>query len=482
MGIAHYSWRTSSLSLLAVAAWALSSPIVAAQQQQQGQQPPNQSGAPIPAYHSPFASAANDSGQDNAQEPSPDTRPLAGARNLALAGLETKRSFWQPHFDLYGTGDSNAGQSTSSSSWSTWTSFSGGVDIQQVSGNAELTLGYTGGFIYSSDSSASNGVVQRLNLTDKYTFRRATITVIDQLSYLPEQGFGFGGLGGTATAGGGTGGLAPGFVANQTILTGRNRNLSNSSALEWDTSLTPRSSLTFSGGYSILRYFESSAFDAWQVSGRVGYNHQISPKSTVALIYNFTAIRYQGTNQSIDDHTAQFSYGRRVTGRLALQIAGGPDVATFRTPISTSATGSTRIYWSLNGSLQYQLRRNSVGLGYVHGVSGGSGALQGSIADTVSGSFTRQMSRTFSSGITAGYSRNSGLAPGNAAMNQRYSYWFTGATLSHPLSRTLGLSLSYQMQYQDSNIPFCIGPTCGSSVLRHLISVGVGWHERPLLF
>jgi hypothetical protein len=67
-------------------------------------------------------------------------------------------------------------------------------------------------------------------------------------------------------------------------------------------------------------------------------------------------------------------------------------------------------------------------------------------------------------------------------LSQAYDYWFVGANLSHPVGRALGLTLSYQMQYQDSNTSFCIGPTCGTSVIRHLISVGVGWHERPLLF
>ena len=29
---------------------------------------------------------------------------------------------------------------------------------------------------------------------------------------------------------------------------------------------------------------------------------------------------------------------------------------------------------------------------------------------------------------------------------------------------------------------FCVGVTCGTSYFRNLISVGVSWHDRPLLF
>jgi hypothetical protein len=109
--------------------------------------------------------------------------------------------------------------------------------------------------------------------------------------------------------------------------------------------------------------------------------------------------------------------------------------------------------------------------------------LAGSLTDTVYGSVTRQMSRTFSSGILGGYSRNQGEAvTASTPSNQSFDYWYGGANLSYPIGRSLGLTLAYQLQYQTSNQSFCVGPTCGTSVIRHMISLGIGWHERPLLF
>jgi hypothetical protein len=129
------------------------------------------------------------------------------------------------------------------------------------------------------------------------------------------------------------------------------------------------------------------------------------------------------------------------------------------------------------------LARTSFGLSYNHGVSGGSGALAGALSDTFYGSVTRAMSRTFSSGITGGYSRNSGTDIGTTApSNQTFDYWYGGANFTHPIGRSLGLTIAYQLQYQTSNAAFCIGPTCGTSVITHMISLGIGWHERPLLF
>src|ERR1700689_2205804 len=106
---------------------------------------------------------------------------------------------------------------------------------------------------------------------------------------------------------------------------------------------------------------------------------------------------------------------------------------------------------------EYALRRAMLALAYNHGVNAGSGVLGGSVTDTVSGSATRQMSRTFSSGLTAGYSRSNGLAiDSTTPTSQTYDYWFAGASFSHPMGRTLGLTFSFQLQYQNSNASFCI--------------------------
>lgn len=107
----------------------------------------------------------------------------------------------------------------------------------------------------------------------------------------------------------------------------------------------------------------------------------------------------------------------------------------------------------------------------------------GSISDTVRGSLTHQLTRTFGATITTGYARNGALAiPGFSIVDQSYSYWFGGVSLSHPWGRTMNLSLSYQAQYQDSNFGFCAGPTCGTSLIIHLISVGLNWQGRPIAF
>ena len=439
------------------------------------------------------AMASNTDADQNSDQAVRANRPLSGVQNLTL-GVESGRSYWQPHFDVFGTADSNPRQNGQRRNWITWTSASAGVDIHKISGISDLTLGYTSGGMYSNQNNVSNGIVQGLNFADKLTFRRSSVSFFGQASYLPESPFGFAGLGtGLPENGFNLPGLA--FNPGQTVLTGRGKMLTNSDAIELEKFLTRRSSLTFSGGYSLLHHFGSNSdlFNYGIVNVRGGYNHQLTEKDTVAVIYTFGDFRYTGSSQSVVDHTLQLSYGRLISDKLALQIAVGPDVYSSQTAAGILAGGSNtsggttaptqrRVQWSLNSSLQYQERRYGLALSYDHGVNGGAGVLTGALANTVTGSLTRQMSRTFSSGLSGGYSRNHGLPDTGAFANQVYDYWFGGVNLTEPLGSTLGLTLSYQVQYQTSNNAACVGPTCGANVLRHMISVGLGWHERPLLF
>ena len=313
---------------------ALGVPTVRAQQTQdqsqaQGQPQvpaPEQPEAPIPAYRSPLASAADNDQTDAEAEPvAPDTTSLTGVQNFSL-GIPTTRSYWQPHvWTIAGTADSNALETAQGSGWGAQASISGGVDAYRTSGNSALSLGYTGGGTFSNESGVGNGIVQELNVSDKLSFRREALSFFDELSYLPESSFGYGGLGGSTIGGSLPGGTGVGY--GQTILTGQGQNIENAFATEVDVYLTGRSSLTFVGGYTLLHYFDSNLLDYGDTNARAGYNYQLTRKDTIAISYLFSDFQYSNFDQSFSTHTVQGSYGRRVTGRLAFQIAAGPQVA-----------------------------------------------------------------------------------------------------------------------------------------------------------
>lgn len=471
----------------------------------QGQQQ-NQSQPPIPAYHSPFSVATGDN-QDETQTATPDDRPLTGVQYLSMGNLEVKRSYWQPRFDFAGTADSNPEENPNnngtSTDWTGWGSFLGGVDIQRISGASDLVIDYTGGGMYSNAEGSANGIVQEFGGVETIRFRRSTLSFLDQLSYLPQAGLGFGGLGGLPLLGSGSTGLTSGFTTAQSILTGEGQNLANSSMAQLNIFLTPRSSITLAGGYDLLHFFGNDLLDSGALTFQGGYNYRASEHNTVGAFYAYTGLRYSNSNESIDVHSLEASFGRQVTGKLAFQVAAGPEFELFQTPASvagssggTTGTGSSNsstsnLGWTLTAAASYRRERTDFGLTYLHGVTSGSGVFAGAVSDTATGSLTRQMSKTFSSGIVAGYSRNTGVDTGLTGVTTvttvsgsslAYDYWFAGANFARPLSETFALTFSYQLQYQTANTTFCVGPTCGSSVVRNLISVGLSWHERPLPF
>jgi hypothetical protein len=481
------------ISLTAMGAIALSAaPALWAQQQpdpQQGQQPTT----PIPAIRSPLASGA-DNGADEtlgSQQMTPDTRSLTGAEDLSLGTVPVEHSYWQPHFSVSATADSNPNYSTGSSDWSAWTSLFGGVDIHHVSGVSDMFFSYTGGGMFSNGGEVQNGIIQELSFKDKFTFRRSSLSVFEQLGYLPESSFGFAGAAGAGIPGGSGLGLGTSFNPGAALLTPRGQNLSSSTVVEFDTNLSPRTSLTFVGGYSLLRYFENGLANYGDATFQAGYNYQLTRKDTIAVSYQFSAFRYDNLNQSINSNTIEGSYGRRITGRLAFQIAAGPQFVSSTTPITgpnftpgTSTSSVTALHWTLNTSLAYQLRRASLTASYNHAVNGGSGLLAGAETDIVTGTLNDQVSRTFNASWSAGYSRNKGFEVTTATTlpAQTFSYWFTGVNVSHPFGRSLDVFANYQLQYQDSNSSGCVGTGCSASLIRNQITVGVNFHKQPIPF
>ncbi len=465
-------------------------PVARSQQQSNGQATP-----PVLAIPwQPYSAASNGIAEDpnaNPQVLAPDKRALAGAQDFSLGVPALTHSFWQPLFNLMLTLDTNPLETNHSSGLTTWTSVIGGIDLHRVSGRSDLTLNYFAGGLTANNGNASNSLRHQLELGEKLSWRRTTISFFDQLSYLPEAAFGSDATGGLSFPDAQGLSLQPILTPNQSILTTRAQRISNSFVTEVDRFLTPRSSVTLVGSYSLLRFLDSGFLNFGNALFQAGYNHQFTRKDTVALLYRFTAFRYNNFDQSIDGQVVQVSYGRRVTGRLAFQVAAGPEIAFFRTPISpntgtstvvtTTTNSSTQAYWTLDTSMTYQKQRTRFGLAYDRSLSGGAGILAGSINNQVSGSMNSQLTRTLNGAFALGYARNQGLHVGAPAPSeQSYNYWFSGMNFSRPWGRWTSLFLSYRVQFQNSSTGFCVGTTCGKSLVRHTVSIGFGWRPRPI--
>jgi len=458
-----------------------------AQQQPNPEQNQSEPDQPIPAYRSPLGGASNNEEDNNAppQQYIRDTRPLSGLENVSYGTLREKRSNWSPYLSVLVSGQSGTLGATNPG-WRSYESIVGGLNFEKISRVSDFDLRYVGSGSFYSNRGLGTTVAQDLNVSETLRWRRNSLTLVDQFGYFPEAAFGYGGaigLPGLTTT---TGVLQPIFLPGESILTAAGQRATNASLAQLDIGLSERSSFTIAGGYSFLRYFDNSLFDNADIIARAGYNYRMSPRNTIAVYYHFDQLGYSAQKATIENHTINVSYGRQLTGRLAFQVAAGPQISSY--PISLIVVGGstnsvTRVSWSMQTALTYrQQERSSLVLDYSHGVSGGSGIFLGADNDRVTGYLNRRLSFG-TARLTAGYSHNKRLsAPGATSSGQTFSYWFGGATFAKPLSRTVSLSLGYELQYQQSNAVFCLTTPCGTSFTRNILSFGLNWKGPAMPF
>jgi hypothetical protein len=188
-------------------------------------------------------------------------------------------------------------------------------------------------------------------------------------------------------------------------------------------------------------------------------------------MYRFGAYRYPGSPQALGDHVMQFEYGRKITGRMALKITGGPEVTTFRVPIGSL---TERISGSGSALLMYSFARSNMALTYTHGVNGGSGVFSGASSDQVGATFSRQLTRVWNGNTNFGYAKNRQIL--STSGSPTYSTWLAGVGLSRSLGHMANVSLGYQAQIQGAS-----AAAGGASYTAHQVILTFQWHTRPFV-
>lgn len=413
--------------------------------------------------------------------------PLAGAQEFSPDVQVSRRSYWQPFFNLTSSLDSNPLGVGNTVTLVPWASFYGGLDLHALSHRSDFNLNYLGGGVVSEYAN-ENAPIQQLMFSERLSWRHVAISLFDQFGFFPEAVSPFNlPTGITDPSEQSETSVQPVFLPNQSILGTAGQELTNSFLGELDAVVTPRSSFTFIESFSVARFFNNNLFDFDDTYFQGGFNHQLTRNNAIALLYRFSAFRFSNVYQPMNGQTAQLSFGRRVTGRLAFQISAGPEVAQFQSVISPAVstgaaspvTQSENVYATADVSTIFQTGRTLLRLGYERGVTDGAGFLAGAITDAGYGSIDRQLSRRFIGQLTAGYAKNQGLiSPTQQPGNEIYRDWFGGVTLSHGWGRWASIFLSYQVQRQATNLA-CVGPVCGNDFTRHLISIGLTGRVQP---
>ena len=444
-------------------------------------------GPPKPAAreYPPLGDLSSDQSQTNSQSITPDDRRLTGAQTATLGSPEMRHSYWVPGFEYGNFILSSKYLNPTVSDWNSTSYVGGNLSLLGASRHAQLNVNYSGGAFFSTDNTVGNGDYQQVGLVQEFDWRRWQLSLIDQFAYLPQAQFGFGagtnlslpGIGGMLGAP--PPGLQTSYLPSQNIYSALGPRYSNAFVAQIGYRISPRSSVTLAGSYGSLHFTEPGNVDTNDAIFSAGYNYELSRYNSLGVLYRFSAYRFAGQPQAIGDHTVQLAYGRKITGRIALQLFGGPEITQMRVPI-----GASNQYISGAGAANLTYapteRTNLLG-GYTHGVTGGSGVFTGSISDTVQGGLDHQLSRQWRGGIRFGYSRNGLTFQSGPQSSPHYNTSYAGANLERPLGPYAHFSLAYTVYLESSNqaIPSIRAPA--TSYTQHQITIEFGWHTRPVV-
>jgi hypothetical protein len=476
-------------------------PSVRAQQQQQQQQtppddsqpaapvapvpplPPQQDDtsdsrqAPAPAARGLFISDSQDQGTGPAE---PDNHALSSDETIGLGSLHAESRIFDPVFRFSESVDTGvaAGQTTSD------TNVGGSVLFGQLRDRYHLTVSYNFMQTFYEPASNLDEAYQSLNVSEVVMWSRWTLRLRDALALSPESTFGglFAGGVGLAEQNSTLTGITPAVQTNETILTGFANRLDNTSVAEVDYSLSPRVTVTFAGSYELLHFLNPGYFDTRNWDGRVGFNYALDAKDTIAIIYDYNRTSFTGGASGIlESQLTQLAFGRKITGRLALQVSAGPQLIRL---LDSGVSNSTTLSWGLTTSLRYQLTRATyLGASYFHGTTPGSGVYAGSESDFVTFNAGHQFSRLLAASLTGGYSLNKTLAVTallpNTASN--YQNWYIGGSVSRQIARGLHIGANYGFQQQYSAVGVCPVLACGlPEGSQQIATVTVEWHPLAI--
>jgi hypothetical protein len=421
-----------------------------------------------------------------AQNLTPDERPLTGVQVFTLGRNDRAHNFLHPRFQISQVADNRGDAALITNEWRTATVVQGGLAFSRVGRNYEFAAGYSGGASIYEGNGGFNESFHAFGFAQSYNWRRWSLLLADEFSYLPEtsyflNGGQFGWLAGTGMAVSGPVaspqiGLSPAVGADQTILTGRARRFMNTAVGQIQHRISARSSFTVAGTYGLLKFREPGFVNSSSAAVRAGYDRSVSARDTLGVMYQVTMFRFDQTNNfnNFDTHQVQLVYGRRLTGRVAWRIAAGPQIARFQNTSALLGDG-TIVRFAMETTLTYALRRTTLGLGYTRGANAGSGVYIGADTDTVTFSISRAFTRKWTGGANVGFSRNAALrASADPAGGVTFNTWSTGGELNYRVNRYARLFMNYHMDRQTNNLGGANLP------FRHRFGIGLDFGFRPV--
>lgn len=458
----------------------------AACSEQQGGQG-DQSARPATPVPSDSGAQAPKESQAPAAPPA-DARSFLGVQTFTPGRAGSMRSYFLPSLQFSEMSDSNFSVGSGRQKFETINTVAGRLTFGKIGKHFQLAADYFGGGQIYNHRSDLNTSMHQFGISQSYQGRRWSFLLDDRLSYLPESSFGFGGFGFTGSLGPSLGGafgsnvanLNPNFSPNGSLFTGRGSRTANTTAAQISYLVGPRSAITLSGSYGVLRFRQPGLTDSSNSFFLAGYSRTLTARDLVGFSYGFGQFKFQNSVPAFQNHLAQFSYGHRISGRMAMEFEGGAQLGVFRNPLAGSTSPLT---WTARSTLNYQSRKGGLGLSYARYTTNGGGVLNGARTDNVIASWSTTISRHWSGNFGPGYSHNRSLPQTTSGQIQNtFDTAFFNVGLSRNLGRFMSMFLTYTYQTQRSDIFPCLAANCETKLLRHLIGFGFDWHPRQIVF
>jgi len=263
------------------------------------------------------------------------------------------------------------------------------------------------------------------------------------------------------------------FIPPDTVETGNVLRYRNSVLGQVEYSFSRRSAFTLSGSYGLLEFPYVGYISSHMLNAQAGYDYELDPKDSIAVLASYGKIDYTGTSDSTRDYMAALAFGRKITGRVAFQVSAGPQRIQ-----AMNGTGNFQLWFAAaNSALSYERRRGGMSLAFSRGVSAGSGVFLGSTTNTFSSSAHYLFTRFWTGTVNGGYSMSTSLAPAGVATTN-FDNWFFGASLGRRLGQHAEMNLNYGLQRQNSPA-VCPVTSCGVSGFQQTVGMTVNWHLRP---
>jgi hypothetical protein len=435
-------------------------------------------------------------------------------------------SYLQPGATFSESVQTNAGNAVGGGGITSVSRALGSVSLKRLWSHYDLALDYVGGVGYYSLHGQGFKALQQMDLDQRITWKRGQLSLRDSFSYLPEGNFGgaYGSIGSNSVASLGNTVFGSFWGSGSLGNLGLASRILNVSVADVSENLTPRSAITIAGGYAFTHFYGSgtsgTAFiGSSQTSIQVGYNHELTSRSQVALVYGYQGFDFSVQGTAFHSHVIQGMYGHRISGRLDFLVEAGPQITfidsqtavcsdpaislflctAFGDTLGSLTNKTTKLGVAGQVRLRYKFPKTSLDLGYQRFQTSGSGLFAGSQSDIVRLAAERPLSRVWSGFSDIGYASNSRLQPltpqqvtacttPQASQNacpannaNRYSYGYAGAGVRRAFGRNFQAFFSYQFNELSFNQSYCLPNTsCNRISNRSVAPFGLDWIPRPI--